>query len=130
MTLEQVTASASKCIEDIANIWADMMCAYYSKDRLIPYGEEDEVVSDKIDFDSLCKSLIRAKVEVGEATSYSASTALTILDKLLDGGYIGAKEYVEHLPDGFVLDKDMLVEEGGNDNGDSRESAGGNREDS
>ena len=130
MTLEQITASLSKCIEDIANIWADMMCAYYSKDRLIPYGENDDVVSDKIDFDSLCKSLIRAKVEVGEATSYSASTALTILDKLLDGGYIGAKEYVEHLPDGFVLDKDMLVEEGGDDNGDSRESAHGNRDDS
>lgn len=117
MTLEQVTAATSRCIEDIANIWADMMSAYYSNDRLVPYGEGDEAVAESIDFDGLRGSLIRARVEVGEATSYSASTALTILDKLLDGGYIGAKEYIEHLPEGFVLDKDMLVKEGGEEDG-------------
>lgn len=114
MTLEQVTSAVSKCIEDIANIWADMMCAYYSNDRLVPCGDEH---AERIDFDSLRASLIRARVEVGEATSYSASTALTILDRLLDGGYISAKEYIEHLPEGFVLDKDMLVKEGGTDDG-------------
>lgn len=120
MTLEQVTAAVSKCIEDIANIWADMMCAYYSNDRLVPCGGE---LAGQIDFDSLRASLIRAKVEVGEATSYSASTALTILDKLLDGGYIGAKEYIEHLPEGFVLEKDMLIKEG-EDNHEKSEDRG------
>lgn len=114
MTLEQVTVAVSKCIEDIANIWADMMCAYYSNDRLIPCGGE---LAEKVDFENLRRSLIRAKVEVGETTSYSASTALTILDKLLDGGYISAKQYIEHLPDGFVLDKEMLAEEGEDSDG-------------
>ena len=47
---------------------------------------------------------------MGEANSYSASTALSILDKLLDGGHISAKQYIEHLPEGFVLDRDILAE--------------------
>ena len=117
MTLEQVSAAASKCIEEIANIWADMMLAYYANDRLVPYIGEDGTTCDNVDFDALRGSLIRAKVEVGEATSYSASTAVSILDKLLDGGYISAKEYVEHLPSGFVLDRDILAKEGGENDG-------------
>ena len=116
VTLEQVTVAICKCIEEIANIWADMMCAYYSDDRLVPYEEGEETVAEKIDFERLRLSLIRARVEVGEATTYSASTALAILDKLLDGGHISAKEYIEHLPNGFVLDRDMFIKEG-NDGG-------------
>lgn len=115
VTLEQVTCELCRCIEDIANIWADMMCAYYSNDRLVPFDGEGGAVSGKIDFDALRDSLIRARVEVGENTTYSASTALSILDKLLDGGYISAKEYVEHLPEGFVLDREMLAKEGESD---------------
>ena len=112
-----VSAAASKCIEEIANIWADMMLAYYTSDRLVPYIDKDGTACDKVDLESLKGSLIRAKVEVGEATSYSASTAVSILDKLLDGGYISAKEYVEHLPSGFVLDRDILAKEGGDNDG-------------
>ena len=32
-----------------------------------------------------------------------------MLDKLLDGGYISAEEYVKRLPIGATLDKDDLV---------------------
>jgi len=109
-SLEQVSVALCKCIEDIANIWADMMCAYYSDNRLVPYETEGETVAETVDFKKLRASLIRARVEVGEANSYSASTALSILDKLLDGGHISAKQYIEHLPEGFVLDRDILAE--------------------
>ena len=30
------------------------------------------------------------------------------LDKLLEGGHISAEKYIEYLPQGFVLDRDML----------------------
>ena len=109
-TLEQVSVAVCKCIEDIADIWADMMCAYYSDDRLVPYDTEEGTVAKTVDFKKLRASLIRAKVEIGEANSYSASTALSILDKLLDGGHISAKQYIEHLPEGFVLDREILAE--------------------
>ena len=117
VTLAQVTSAACRCIEDIANIWADMMCAYYSNERLVPFVDGEETIAGKIDFDALRGSLIRARVEVGEATTYSASTALSILDKLLDGGYISAQEYVEHLPEGFVIDREMLVKKGETEDG-------------
>ena len=117
MTLEQVTASASKCIEEIANIWADMMLAYYAEERLVPCGDGNGELAERIDLAALKSSLVRAKVEIGEATTYSASAALSILDKLLDGGFISAKEYVEHLPGGFVLNRDMILEEGGSNDG-------------
>ena len=117
VTLEQVTVELCRCIEDIANIWADMMCAYYSSERLIPYYGDGGVTSGNIDFELLKASLIKAKVEIGESTNYSASTALSILDKLLDGGYITGKEYIEHLPEGFVLDREMLTKKGEDDNG-------------
>ena len=122
VTLEQIGSEVCRCIEDIANIWADMMCAYYSNERLIPFVEGDETVSAKIDFDALRNSLIRARVEVGESTTYSASTALSILDKLLDGGYITAQEYIEHLPEGFVLDREMLVKKGEHEDGRDQET--------
>lgn len=107
-TLEQVTVAVCRCIEDIADIWADMMCAYYSKERLVPYGEGAETLAEKLDIDRLKSLAIRARVEVGESTAYSASTALSILDKLLEGGHISAEKYIEYLPQGFVLDRDML----------------------
>jgi hypothetical protein len=33
-----------------------------------------------------------------------------MLDRLLDGGYIGADEYVKRLPLGAVIDRDGLLE--------------------
>jgi hypothetical protein len=88
---------------------APLKCGYRA-----PYiiNAAKQVACGKIDFDALRNSLIRARVEVGESTTYSASTALSILDKLLDGGYITAQEYIEHLPEGFVLDREMLVKKG------------------
>lgn len=118
ITLEKIVADLTKCIEDIAEIWADMMCAYYTNERLIPYKKDGVTVSSKIDFDTLKKALIHAKVEVGEATAYSASTSLTILDKLLDGGHITADEYVRELPEGFIVNRDMIKKEGDNSNAD------------
>ncbi len=116
ITLEKVAADLAKCIEDIAEIWADMMCAYYSSERLIPYSKDGETVSSKIDFEALKNALIHAKVEIGEATAYSASTALTVLDKLLDGGHITADEYIKELPEGFIINRDILEKRGVNTN--------------
>lgn len=116
ITLEKIVADLIKCIEDVAEIWADMMCAYYTNERLIPYKKDGITVSSKINFDILKNALIHAKVEIGEATAYSASTALTILDKLLDGGHITADEYVRELPEGFIVNRDMIKKEGDDTN--------------
>ncbi len=106
VSLGQIESALSACIEDIANIWADMMCAYYSDERLLPIGEHAE----KVDFALLRRCLIRAHVDVRETAQYSTATTLALLDKLLDGGYIDVDHYLENLPDGVFPAKRALLE--------------------
>ena len=107
--LELVRGALSRCIEDLANIWADMMCAYYPAERLLPYGDRSAPALASADFPLLSGSLVRATVELGAISTYSESGVVSILDKLLDGGHITAKQYVEQLPTGSLPDRDILI---------------------
>ena len=109
VTLEQVSAALAGCIEDLAAIWADMMCAYYDDTRLIPYANDEGIVAVRAGLSALKGCLIRAKVEVTEAAVYGDSAAVEILDRLLDGGHISAEQYVLHLPDGLIAARDELA---------------------
>ena len=109
VTLEQVTMALSDCIESLALIWADMMCAYYADDRLIPFIDEAGHTAARSGIGALRDCLVRARVEVVEAASFGESAAVEILNKLLDGGHISAAEYVAHLPDGILRDRETLV---------------------
>ena len=109
VTLEQVTMALSGCIESLALIWADMMCAYYADDRLIPFIDEAGHTAARSGIGALRDCLVRARVEVVEAASFGESAAVEILNKLLDGGHISAAEYVAHLPDGILRDRETLV---------------------
>lgn len=109
ITLEQVTMALAGCMEELAAIWADMMCAYYSEARLVPYVDSFGGISARSGLGALKGCLLRAKVEVTESASFGDSAAIEILDKLLDGGYIGADAYVAHLPEGLLADRDSLT---------------------
>ncbi len=121
LTLGRVESALSRCIEDIANIWIDMMCAYYPDDRLLPYADEDGLHAEHIDYRMLRGTLIRARVEVSEAERYSASTTLSMLDKLMEGGFLTVEQYLESLPDGILPGRRELIErvktKGGEKNG-------------
>ena len=110
MTLEQVTMALASCIEDLAVIWADMMCAYYTESRLVPYLGEDGAAAARSGITALKGCLVRARVEVTDTARYSDSTAVGILDKLLDGGYITAAQYVAHLPEGLLTESTLEEE--------------------
>lgn len=111
LTLEQVRASFSRCIEDLANIWADMMCAYYPSERLIPYTSDGGIALAEVDFARLSKSLIKATVEVGSISHYSDSGTQAVLDKLLDGGHITTAQYLKYIPNGAFRNRNSLIEE-------------------
>lgn len=104
--LEQVRRSYFQCLEDLANIWADMMCAYYTDGRLVPLSGDS---SDKVDFELLRHALLRARVEVGEAGRYSSSGTLSMLNRLLDSGCITPAQYIERLPAGLITDRRELL---------------------
>ncbi len=104
--LEQVRCSLYRCIEETADIWADMSCAY-SPD--ICTARTADGVSC-IDFSLLRGSLLHARVEISECARYSLSVTQSVLDRLLDSGHITFKEYLERLPDGILPGKAKLMD--------------------
>ena len=108
--LEQIRSSYYRLIEELANVWADMMCAYYPSERLVPYYSRDKVLAKSIEFSLLKNHILSAEIDVCEVSRYSATSVQNMLDKLLDGGYINAEQYIKRLPIGSTLDKDDLIE--------------------
>ena len=111
ITLDNVRVAFYKCVEDMASIWADMMCAYYPSDRLVPCYEKDGISARQIDTTLLRRSMLNAHIDVAEITRYSAVNAQNMLDKLLDGGHITPAEYIKRLPAGLLMDRQALIEE-------------------
>ncbi len=99
-----------QCIEDIANIWADMMCNYYPAGRLLPYSDGGVTAVGKADLSLLRDALLTARVEIADPERYSLAYNMSVLDRLLDGGYITFEEYLERIPQGIVVGKDALIE--------------------
>lgn len=108
--LEQIRSAYYRLIEELANVWADMMCAYYPSERLVPYYSKDRVLAKNIDFSLLKNHILSAEIDVCEVSRYSATSIQNMLDKLLDGGYISAEQYIKRLPIGTAFDKDDLIE--------------------
>ena len=111
ITLDNVRVAYYKCVEDMASIWADMMCAYYPSDRLIPCCEGKDVIARQLDTSALRRSMLSAHIDVAEITRYSAVNAQNMLDKLLDGGHITPTEYIKRLPAGLLMDRQALIDE-------------------
>ncbi len=108
--LHLVRENYRQCIEDIANIWADMICAYFPSERLIPYFDGAGAVSARADMELLRLAMLEAHVEVSDPTGISVAANQSVLDKLLEGGYITVAEYLERLPDGVVPMREGLIE--------------------
>ena len=108
--LEQIRSSYYRLIEELANVWADMMCAYYSSERLVPYYSRDKVLAKSIAFSLLKNHILSAEIDVCEVSRYSATSVQNMLDKLLEKGFISAEQYVKRLPIGASLDKDDLID--------------------
>lgn len=108
--LEQIRSSYYRLIEELANVWADMMCAYYPSERLVPYYSRDKVLAKSIAFSLLKNHILSAEIDVCEVSRYSATSVQNMLDKLLEKGFISAEQYVKRLPIGASLDKDDLID--------------------
>ena len=108
--LKQTRSSFHKCLEDLANIWVDMMCAYYPSERLLVSSEGGEMKAYSVDFSALKTVALSARVDVVEISPYSAAGAQSMLDNLLDGGYITPAEYLKRIPSGLVCEREELIE--------------------
>ena len=110
-TLGVIRDAFYRCIEELADIWADMICAYYPADRLIPFCADGETGACTLNTDQLRSAMLKARVDVAQITRYSTVNAQNMLDKLLDGGHITPTEYIRRLPTGLLMDRQSLIEE-------------------
>ncbi len=108
--LRQVCSAYQQCIEELADVWADMLCAVCGDKALLPLSDGDAALGE-IDFALLRRACLRARVEVGNLTQYSASGTQNILERLLDGGHITLRQYLEQLPEGVLPMRAKLMDE-------------------
>ncbi len=107
--LAQVCTAYQQCIEDMADIWADMLCATNPDHAWLPLEDAQGKRLEQIDFELLRQCLLRARVEVGNLTQYSASGTQNTLQQLLSGGHITLKQYLEQLPAGILPMRGQLI---------------------
>ncbi len=107
--LTQIRAAFRACLEELASIWADMLCAYFGDGYRLPVLIGGELFAEQAELSRLHDAFIRTHVEVGSIGEFSLSTTQGMLDRLLEGGYIGAADYLELLPAGLTLDREELI---------------------
>ncbi len=114
-SLENVRTELYVTIENLALIWADMICAYCPNERPLRthdgYGRADKEI--------LRSAMLHAKIDVADSSRFSSSSTQSLLDRLLDGGYITLCEYLKRLPDGLIPEKAELISARSRDSGGS-----------
>ena len=105
--LKLIRAALYQCIEDLANIWADMTLAYFADDRLVPMLKDSGIyVSETLG--NINDTRARASVVVTDSSTYNSAVTVSILDKLLDKGYITVEQYLERIPEFNAANLDFI----------------------
>ena len=128
LTLNEQVAKYKQYVEDIARLWFDLLIAYNpdgipikremtaeeeeeaTQGGMIPLSPEERVVSDIIRPEELEKLRPEVKVDVSSNTAWSKNDEQTADDNLLANGHITFDEYVDLIPDGGILQKNLLQE--------------------
>ncbi len=110
VSLGQVVSSYTRFLEEIAEIWADLIRSAYPPERPVPSADGSGTVHFA-DFSVLDGLTVRALAEIAGSGRYSASETVNVLDKLLSGGHITAVQYLERLPSGLLAGRDTLLAE-------------------
>lgn len=97
-------------VEDIARIWADMFIRKYGK-RMLKVIEKGQISYVPFDGDRYKDDVLSVRIDVGPSSLWSISTLISTLNNMLNGGLLKPYQYVERLPDGFVTDKQSLVDD-------------------
>lgn len=108
LALQRVSAHLCRCIGELANIWADMLCTYCPAERFLITWSGDGINAECPDYELLRQELLRANATVASVGNYTPASTVTLLDKLLDGGHISAEQYAELLPEGTLNNREAL----------------------
>lgn len=116
--MELIKQNLFQCIEDLGNIWLDMMRVYYGVRYVEPApgaegkpGEEPSA-SEPIpfDFSTLGKLPLSMKLDVGGSAYWSEIAQMNTLDNLLMRRQIDILDYLERVPNGYISNQQELID--------------------
>lgn len=111
-----------QCIEDVGNIWIDLMRVYYGQRYVkLPMDQEQkrmaaemgidaEGIPTLFDFGVLEQVPLSIKLDVGGSAYWSEIAQLNTLDNLLSQGRISVVDYLERVPNGYISHQQELIE--------------------
>lgn len=121
-----------QCIEDLANIWLDHMREFYGKRYVelpannaqpkmptsLPVGFEatalEKFMSGEgpvlFDFETLKDFPLSLKLDVGGSAYWSEIAQMQTLDNLLMQGQIDIVDYLERVPNGYIINQQELID--------------------
>jgi hypothetical protein len=103
--IEMVRLELYRALDDLGRVYLDFFAHYYGK-RIVKAADGSSV---KFDFNRLQGSALRLKLDVGVSNYWSESANVQTLDNLLRGGRITLAEYLERIPDGYIVGKEELL---------------------
>ena len=105
--LEIVRQDLFQCVEDMGNIWMDLMRVYYG----VRYVRLDGMDAPApFDFSVLEQMPLSIKLDVGGSAYWSEIAQINTLDNLLTQGKISVIDYLERVPNGYISNQQQLIE--------------------
>lgn len=98
-------------MKDMAMIWLDFWLAHYPAERGITYEENGERIQMPFELAKYRDLVYDCFVEVGESQMWSELNTVMTLDKLLQANKIKLSSYYKNIPDGYLPDKQGLIQE-------------------
>lgn len=119
--LELTRLDEHQCVEDLANIWKDLMRAYYGQRYVvIPLTEEEKKMEQMgmpvqhgptlFDFGLLEQYPLSIKIDVGGSAYWSEIAQMNTLDNLLMNKQIDIVDYLERVPAGYISNQQELID--------------------
>ena len=122
--MELVKQNLFQCMEDLGNIWLDLMRVYYGtryvevslsdreRSAMSAMGMQppDGPVPQPFDFGILESVPMSLKLDVGGSAYWSEIAQMNTLDNLLMQGKIGIVDYLERVPNGYISNQQELID--------------------
>ena len=122
--MELTKQSLYQCVEEMGQIWVDMMAAKYGTRmvettmRIDNPGEQPlgmnlpaQSFMQPFDFSTLRDIRVAIKQDVGASSYWSEIANMQTLDNLMMNNKISLKQYLERVPNGYIAKKQELINE-------------------
>ncbi len=103
-------------LEDLGRIYIDFMGEYYgtrsiAENRSDTGGKQQgESMPEDFDFSQLKETNLSLKLDVGASSYWSEIASMQTLDNLMMRGKIDLVDYLERVPDGYIVKKQELLD--------------------